>query len=136
MQSLIDAPVEELDPETQAICDEVCGALSAASEVDPWAEPEYRHLRFGRRWWIALRSTGDHDCRQRIIAACDQIVRADAELWMGQGGVIYPREQIGQYDGRTVYLTDEQTGELRQVLQWPTGTYANGEPSYERKDAA
>jgi len=36
-------------------------------------------------------------------------------------------------------VTDSQTGETGWLLEWPTGTYASGQPSYERpedRDAA
>lgn len=33
-------------------------------------------------------------------------------------------------------VTDNQTGESLWLLEWPTGTYAGGSPSYERPEAA
>ena len=137
MQRLSDVLVEELDPETQAVCDEVCGALAAATSDDPWAEPDYRGLpNFGRDWGVAFTRCGDHVCRQRIIDALEQRVRNDPDLWMAQGGTVLSRAVIRQHQGRESYVVDSQTGEMRQMIEWPTGTYAGGAPSYERPEAA
>jgi hypothetical protein len=136
MQTLISPLDVELDPETQAVVDEVCGALADVA-ADPWAEqPNYGHLRFGKKWDIAMRNTGDHVCRQRILAACDQIVRADESVFVAERGVLYPQTQIKQYHGRESYVVDSQTGEMRRMIEWPTGTYAGGQPSYEKPEAA
>jgi hypothetical protein len=137
MQPLLSNPLDvELDPETQAVVDEVCGALADVA-ADPWADqPNYGHLRFGKKWDIALRSTGDHVCRQRILAAVEQIIRSDSEVVVTVGGVLYPREQIRQCHGRESYVVDSQTGEMRRMIEWPTGTYAGGNPSYEKPEAA
>ncbi len=35
-----------------------------------------------------------------------------------------------------VAVTDSQTGETGWLLEWPTGTYASGAPSYERPEVA
>lgn len=136
MQRLIEPEAIELDPETQAAVDEVCGALA-----DPWLEGDYRNLRFAEKWWRAYRNSADHECRQRIIEACDQIVRSDPDVWMsasedGIPGPVIPRTTIGQYDGRLVYETDAETGEMSQILQWPTGYFAGGNPDYTRREAA
>lgn len=131
MRRLLSALEVELDPETQAVVDEVCGALA-----DPWLDGQYLGLKFGIKWGIAFENTGDHECRQRIMDAVEQHVRNDPDLWMAEGGVCIPRETIARYEGSISYERDEATGEMRQVLRWPTGRYANGQPAYERKDAA
>lgn len=136
MQRLSDVLVEELDPETLAICDEVCEALAAVTSDDPWAEPDYRSLpNFGRDWGTAFTRCGDHVCRQRIIDALEQRVRSDDEFVLTVQGHIFTREQIAQYRGRWNAVTDSQTGECHWLLEWPTGTYVSGQPSYERPES-
>ena len=133
MRPLLDPPVQELDPETAAIVDEVCTALEWFSPEVPGSHEPAQARRFGRKWWIAFRNTGDHECRARIIACCDAIVRADDEVVRTIQGHLFTREQITQYHGRMSYVVDSQTGEYRQRLEWPTGTYAGGAPAYERE---
>jgi hypothetical protein len=130
MRNPFEALVESLNPETQQMVDEVCGALA-----DPWGVPTGLGARFRYALLQAFRY-GDPDCRQRIFAAVDASVREDPELWMQQGGVCIPRTTIGQYDGRIVYEADAETGEMRQVLQWPTGYFAGGGPDYAKREAA
>ena len=130
MQSLISAPADEIDAETQAAVDEVCEALA-----DPWGAP----TGLGQRFRFALYQAakyGSPECRERIFAAVETAVREDPALWIQQGGVCIPRTTIGKYDGRIVYESDSETGELREVLQWPTGYFAGGNPDYARRDAA
>lgn len=131
MQKLL-SPLDTdlIDPEVQAAVDEVCEALS-----DPWGVP----TGLGERFRFALYQAakyGDPECRQRLFAAVETAVRQDPELWIQQGGVCIPRTTIGRYDGRIVYETDAETGEMRQVLQWPTGYFAGGNPDYTRREAA
>lgn len=130
MQSLISAPADELDPETQAAVDEVCAALA-----DPWGASSGLGERFKFALYQAAKY-GSPECRQRIFAAVETAVRNDPALWIQQGGVCIPRTTIGQYDGRIVYEPDTETGEMREVLQWPTGYFAGGNPDYARRDAA
>lgn len=129
MQKLLEPEAIELDAETQAAVDEVCGALA-----DPWGAPAGLAARFGFGLLQALRY-GSPDCRQRIIDAVEAGVRSDPAIWMQEGGICIPRQTIGQYRGRIQHIRDD-TGEMREVLQWPTGTYASGDPSYERRDDA
>lgn len=137
MRKLGDVLVEELDPETQAVCDEVCGALAAVATDDPWSEPEYRGVPdFGYAWGVAFTRCGDHVCRQRIVDALEQRVRSDDDLVLTTQGHIFTRGQISQYRGRWSAVTDSQTGECQWLLEWPTGTYAGGQPSYEKPEAA
>ena len=129
MQSLISAPADEIDAETQAAVDEVCEALA-----DPWGAP----TGLGQRFRFALYQAakyGSPACRERLFAAVETAVREDPDLWIAEGGICIPRDTIGQYQGRIVYEHGED-GQMRQVLQWPTGTYASGQPAYERQDAA
>ncbi len=140
MRNPFEPEITELDPETQAAVDEVCTALEEAN-ADPWGSPAYLGLRFGVKWEIArkaLRLTGGHECLGRLYEAVEQIVRNDPELFIsatedGITGPVIPRATIGQYRGRIVYEPDAE-GEMRQVLQWPTGTYAGGDPAYERRE--
>ena len=139
MRNPFEPEIAELDPETQAVVDEVCTALDEAN-ADPWGSPAYLGLHFGAKWWTAFRRSPDVQCRQRILDACEQIVRNDAELFIsatedGITGPLIPRTTIGAYRGRIVYEPDAE-GEMRQVLQWPTGTYAGGAPAYDRRDEA
>ncbi len=130
MQKLLEPEAIELDPETRAAVDEVCEAVS-----DPWGAP----TGLGQRFKFALYQAakyGHPECRQRLFAAVETAVREDPALWMQQGGICIPRTTIGQYDGRIVYETDAETGEMREVLQWPTGYFAGGSPDYARRDAA
>lgn len=130
MQKLLEPEAIELDPKTRAAVDEVCAALA-----DPWGAP----AGLGQRFKFALYQAakyGDPECRQRLFAAVETAVRNDPEIWMGEGGICIPRTTIGQYDGRIVYEPDPDTGEMRQVLQWPTGYFAGGSPDYARRDAA
>lgn len=131
MQALLSPPPEtELDPATQAICDEVCGAL----EWFDGSEGAIEYLiaqQFRTKWLVALRSTPDAGCRDRILAACDAIVRGDPGLFISTSGWIFPDAQIGEHRGRLVY---ERHGErMRHVLYWPSGVYASGEPCYGRE---
>ncbi len=130
MQKLLEPEAIELDPETRAAVDEVCEAVS-----DPWGAP----TGLGQRFKFALYQAakyGHPECRQRLFAAVETAVREDPALWIQQGGICIPRTTIGQYDGRIVYEPDTETGELREVLQWPTGYFAGGSPDYARRDAA
>jgi hypothetical protein len=130
MQKLLEPEAIELDPETRTAVDEVCEALS-----DPWGAP----TGLGQRFKFALYQAakyGSPECRQRLFAAVETAVREDPALWIQQGGICIPRTTIGQYDGRIVYETDAETGEMREVLQWPTGYFAGGNPDYARRDAA
>ena len=128
MKRLLDEQTEPLDPETRAAVDEVCEALA-----DPWGAP----TGLGQRFRFALYQAakyGSPECRERIFAAVETAVREDPELWMQQGGICIPRTTIGQYDGKLEYERDE-AGVMRQIVRWPTGYYASGQPCYERKDA-
>ena len=130
MKRLLELDTDLLEPEAQAAVDEVCAAVS-----DPWGAP----TGLGQRFRFALYQAakyGSPECRERIFAAVETAVREDPELWMQQGGICIPRTTIGQYDGRIVYEPDTETGELREVLQWPTGYFAGGNPDYARRDAA
>lgn len=136
MQKLTDALVEPLDPETQAAVDAVCGALD-----DPWGVPTGD---LGPRFGFALYQAAVHgspECRQRIFAAVEAGVRDDPEVFIsagqqgGKSGYIYTNQQIGEYRGKFDYEENE-AGQTRRVLRWPTGTYASGLPCYERRDAA
>ena len=130
MKRLLDEQTEPLDPETRAAVDEVCEAVA-----DPWGAP----TGLGERFKFALYQAakyGSPECRERIFAAVETAVREDPALWIQQGGVCIPRTTIGKYDGRIVYESDSETGELREVLQWPTGYFAGGNPDYARRDAA
>lgn len=139
----VGAPVDqvELDPETRAIVDEVCTALEWFAPGLPGSHEPAQAMRFGRKWWVAYRHSADPVCRQKIVACCEAIVRADPNVLItvdaeGRAGALVTRETLGRHRGRVVYLPDPATGDMRSVIQWPTGTYANGEPSYERKEAA
>lgn len=33
-----------------------------------------------------------------------------------------------------MFAVDSQTGEYRELIEWPTGRYANGSASYERPE--
>ena len=128
MQKLLEPDAIELDPETRAAVEEVCAAVS-----DPWGAP----TGLGERFKFALYQAakyGSPECRERIFAAVETAVREDPALWIQQGGVCIPRTTIGQYDGRLEYERDE-AGVMRQIVRWPTGYYASGQPCYERKDA-
>jgi len=129
MQKLLEPEVIELDPETRAAVDEVCAAVS-----DPWGAPAGLGLRFKFALYQAAKY-GSPDCRRAIFEAVETAVRTAPDLWMAEGGICIPRETIGHYQGRIVYEHGED-GQMRQVLQWPTGTYASGQPSFERQDAA
>ena len=134
MQRLLEPEVVDLDPATQAVVDEVCIALD-------WANGNYLHLRFGEKWWTAFRHSADHVCRQRILEACEQIVRNDEGVFIssspdGMTGPLYPRETIRQHDGMEQHMRDEATGEMRRVLRFPVGYYATGNPCYERQEVA
>lgn len=134
MRSLIPPPPDELDAETQAVVDDVCGAMEWFDGTD--GALEYLRLQqFRGRWYTALKHAGT-ECRQRIFEAVDALVRADDELFISAQGHISPRSQIAECRGRIVYLPDDDTGEMRRVLQWPTGTYASGEPSFEPRTEA
>ena len=128
MQKLLEPDAIELDPEARAAVDEVCAAVS-----DPWGAP----TGLGQRFRFALYQAakyGSPECRQRIFAAVETAVRNDPALWIQQGGICIPRTTIGQYDGKLEYERDE-AGVMRQIVRWPTGYYASGQPCYERKDA-
>ena len=129
MQKLLEPEAIELDPETRAAVDEVCDALA-----DPWGAPAGLGLRFKFALYQAAKY-GSPDCRRAIFEAVETAVRTAPDLWMAEGGICIPRETIGHYQGRIVYEHGED-GQMRQVLQWPTGTYASGQPSFERQDAA
>ncbi len=138
MQSLVPPPPAELDPETQAIVDEVCDALEWFHPDVPDSVAYVRALKFGQRWFIAFRNAGDAGCRQQIYAACDAIVRADDDVFIsaspdGKTGPLYPREQIAEHQGRLVYERQDD-GTMVRLLQWPTAFYANGEPCFERTE--
>ena len=134
MDHIMEPPVHELDPETQAICDEVCGALEWFDAAVPGSHEPAMAQNFGRKWWIALRNTGDAHCRQRIVDCCDAIVRADAELTITIQGQMFTREQIDTYGGRESFVVDSMTGETRRMIEWPTGRYAGGAWSYEKPE--
>ena len=128
MQKLLEPDAIELDPETREAVEEVCAAVS-----DPWGAP----TGLGERFKFALYQAakyGSPECRERLFAAVETAVREDPALWIQQGGVCIPRTTIGQYDGRLEYERDE-AGVMRQIVRWPTGYYASGQPCYERKDA-
>lgn len=129
MRNPFDPLDDELDPETQAVVDEVCTALT-----DPWGAATGLGVRFGYALLQAAKY-GPPACRQAIFAAVETAVREDPDLWIAAGGVCIPRATIGAYRGRIVYEQGTD-GVMRQVLQWPTGTYAGGDPAYERKDEA
>lgn len=133
MQSLIDPLVTELDPETQAVIDEVCTALEWFDADVPGSTEMARAFAFGRKWNIA-RKAPDPECRRKIHEAMDALVRSDDELVMTVQGQIFTRDQISQYHGRCSYVVDSQTGESRMMLEWPTGTYASGQPSFEKPE--
>ena len=136
MRPLLESPVQELDPETAAIVDEVCTALEWFSpEVPGSHEPAQAH-QLGPKWGVAYESTGDHGLRRLIFDCCDAIVRNDPDLVITIQGHIFTRDQIAQYHGRLSSVVDSQTGEYRQTLEWPSGTYASGAPSYEREGRA
>lgn len=140
MQSLIPPPPAELDAETQAIVDAVCESLEWFHPDVPDTVQYVRGLQFGQKWLIAYRNTGDAECRQKIFAACDAIVRADDDVFIsaspdGKTGPLYPREQIAEHQGRLVYER-QADGTLVRLLQWPVAFYANGEPCFERQDDA
>ena len=135
MQQLLSPPDTDLDPETAAIVEEVCTALEWFDPQVPGSHEPAMAQRFGRKWWIAFRNTGDHECRQRIYDCCDAIVRGSG-AWMAENGMIFTQEQIRFYHGRESYTVDSQTGKTRRMIEWPTGTYAGGQPSYERPEAA
>ncbi len=130
MRSLFEPTVTELDPETQAAVDEVCGALEWFNADDPGAVEYMRVQQFRGKWRSALRHAADPECRQKVCDAVDAIVRADEDVVITTQGYLFTRGQIGQYRGRWVYER-QPDGEMRSVLQWPTGTYASGEPSFE-----
>lgn len=129
MKRLGELDTDLLDPEVQAAVDEVCAAVS-----DPWGAPAGLGLRFKFALYQAAKY-GSPDCRRAIFEAVETAVRTAPDLWMAEGGICIPRETIGHYQGRIVYEHGED-GQMRQVLQWPTGTYASGQPSFERQDAA
>lgn len=129
MKRLGELDTDLIDPEVQAEVDEVCAAVS-----DPWGAPTGLAQRFRFALYQAAKY-GPPDCRRAIFEAVETAVRNDPDLWMAEGGICIPRETIGHYQGRIVYEHGEN-GEMRQVLQWPTGTYASGQPAYERQDAA
>lgn len=136
MRQLLEAPVVELDAATQAVCDEVCGALEWFDERVAGSHEPAQAMRLGRKWWIAFRNTGDHECRAKIVACCDAIVRADDEIALTTQGHIFTRDQIVQHRGQFVYERQDD-GTMRRILQWPTGTYASGMPAYgPREDQA
>lgn len=130
MKRLGELDTDLIDPEVQALVDEVCEALA-----DPWGAPSGLGERFKFALYQAAKY-GSPACRERLFAAVETAVRNDPEIWMGEGGICIPRTTIGQYDGRIVYEPDAETGELREVLQWPTGYFAGGNPDYARRDAA
>ena len=130
MKRLGELDTDLIGPEVQAAVDEVCETVS-----DPWGAP----AGLGERFKFALYQAakyGSPACREQIFDAVETAVREDPALWMQQGGICIPRATIGQYDGRIVYEPDAETGEMRQVLQWPTGYFAGGQPDYARRDAA
>lgn len=130
MKRLGELDTDLIDPEVQALVDEVCEALA-----DPWGAPSGLGERFKFALYQAAKY-GSPACRERLFAAVETAVRNDPEIWMGEGGICIPRTTIGQYDGRIVYEPDAETGELREVLQWPTGYFAGGSPDYARRDVA
>lgn len=132
----LDPFAKELDEETQAICDEVCTALEWYDAAVPGSTEMARAFQFGKKWGIALQFAPDHVCRQKAFDAVDALVRSDDELVITVQGHIFTRDQIRQYHGRQSYVTDSQTGEYHRLLEWPTGTYASGLPSYEKPEAA
>lgn len=121
MRALLDPLNVELDPETQAMVDAVCASLADDSGEDPWDVGTIRSLAVGWSWLVALLRSGDHRCRQRIMAHVEEAVRADGSVWIGGDGICVPQETIRAWHGRVVYVPDAETGELREVLQWPTG---------------
>lgn len=136
MRGLIDPLNVELDAETQAICDEVCESLEWYDPAIPGSTEMARALGVTWNWYVALSRSPDHLCRQRIVQAVEALVRSDDELVITVQGHIFTRDQISQYRGRWNRVTDSQTGETGWLLEWPTGTYAGGSPSYERPEAA
>lgn len=120
MRNPFEASVEPLDPETQQMVDEVCAAVTQASD-DPWAETPASALKVGWAWLVALRKSGSHECRQAIFDLVDRRVRADRTLFLGASGYIYPWSQINEHGGWTGSEPDPETGELRRVLRFPNG---------------
>ena len=118
-----------IDPEVQAAVDEVCGALA-----DPWGSPSGLGERFGFALYQAAKY-GDPACRAAIFEAVESGVRGDPDIWMAASGHIFTRADIGRYEGKLDYERDEN-GVMRQLLKWPTGHYANGNPAYERREDA
>lgn len=134
MRSLLDPLNVELDAETQAICDEVCEALEWYDPEVPGSTEMARAFQFGHKWGIAGQYAPDPACRRKVFEACEAIVRADDELVITVQGHIFTRDQVREYHGRQSYVVDSQTGEYRELIEWPTGTYANGSASYERPE--
>lgn len=140
MQSLIPPPPVELDAETQEIVDTVCDALEWFHPGVPDCVAYVQGLQLGQKWLTAFRNTGDAQCRQKIVDACDAIVRADDDVFVsaspdGKTGPLYPREQIAEHQGRLVYER-QPDGSMVRLLQWPVAFYASGEPAYERTERA
>ena len=129
MRGLLEPVVTELDPETQAICDEVCEALA-----DPWFTGSA--ARFGHKLKVAMLHSPDLECRQRIYDAVDAGVRSDPDLVLTVQGHIFSRADVRAYGGRESYVVDSATGETQRIIEWPTGRYAGGAWSYEKPEAA
>lgn len=129
MHKLSDVLVDELNPETQAVVDEVCLALEW---FDPAAQGSEAGLpRFGPKWGTAL-FHGNAECRQKVFAAVTALCRAEDGFW-GASGYYYGRDQIARYDGQITYRRDEDTGEMCKVLEFPSDWLANGKPFYGRR---
>lgn len=131
MQRVSEARSVELDPERQAMVDQVCEALS-----DPWGvAPGDLGPRFGFALYVASKY-GPPEIQQRIFELVEEGVTTDPDLFIGHQGHIFTRQQIGQYEGKIDYERDEATGQQRKVLRWPTGHYVTGRPCYDKREAA
>ena len=137
MRSLLDPLNVELDAETQAICDEVCESLEWYDPAIPGSTEMARALGVTWNWYVALHRASDHRCRQRIMQAVEALVRSDRSLFMADTGQIFVRDQIRANGGKMGWTApDPETGEMTEMIEWPTGRYAGGAWSYEKPEAA
>jgi hypothetical protein len=129
MRQLFPAPEpEELDEETAEIVARVCedvrdydGSLLQTKLL--------RDKRFGQDLFLAALYAPTVECRAAVFKAAEQMVKISGEFISAEG-VIYPKEMIGEHEGRIRNVVADGGG-IRRALEWPADYFSDGSPFYD-----